>query len=60
MGNTADSCRREFSNETYHVRIGERHFCSHTSAAAWIEQARVFNILGNPFRDIDQPRRRAG
>jgi hypothetical protein len=57
--NVADSCWREFSSETYHVRIGERCFCSHTCATAWIEQNSVFSTAANPFSEKPQSRRQA-
>jgi hypothetical protein len=58
--NVADSCWREFSEGTYHVRLGDRVFCSESCAKAWIDQKKVFGSLSNTAKDENQLRQYRG
>jgi hypothetical protein len=47
--NVADSCWREFSEAHFHVRLGDKVFCSETCRDAYIELARTLENAASPF-----------
>lgn len=49
--NVADSCWREFTDGEFHIRIGDKVFCSQSCAQAWLVQNKVFEVAASPHEE---------
>ena len=48
--NIADSCWREFRDDEFHLRLGDRVFCSESCAHEWALQNKTFEDAVSPHK----------